>query len=59
VIKTVNCERTLTSVAELDENGRIEELGRMISGADGITAESMEYGSSLLNAASALKTKQN
>jgi len=59
VIKTVNRERTLTSVAELDENGRIEELGRMISGADGITAESMEYGSSLLNAASALKTKKN
>ena len=58
VRKKVIQDRTHTSVVELDSKGRIEEVGRMISGADGITTETMEYGSSLLNAASAMKSKQ-
>ena len=55
VKKEVAGNRTLTSVNELDSSGRIGEVGRMISGADGMTERSNEYASSLLSAASALK----
>ena len=55
VRKTVSEGRTNTSVSELDQAGRTEEVGRMISGADGITDDTNAYASSLLNAAEAMK----
>ena len=55
VQKSVNDERTVTEVNELDNTGRRSELSRMISGADGITAESDAYASNLLRAADELK----
>ena len=51
VRKTVSDGRTSTSVEELDRTGRTHEVSRMISGADGITAQSDAYASSLLRAA--------
>ena len=55
VQKAVEGKRTLTSVAELDREGRIAEVGRMISGADGITEEANAYAERLLNAADSMK----
>ena len=55
VRKAVSGERTITSVQHLDEKGRIGEVGRMISGADGITDDSADYASKMLFAASELK----
>ena len=48
-------ERTVTSVRELDENGRIGEIARMISGAEGITEDASAYARKMLQAAE--KTK--
>ena len=56
VQKQVSEQRTLTSVTELDHTGRTEEVSRMISGADGITAEAIGYGERLLKAAEAMKS---
>ena len=55
VRKGVNEGRTHTSVAELDGSGRKEEVARMISGADGITQESLRYAEGLLQAANERK----
>ncbi len=57
VHKAVYNGRTSTSVTELDENGRIGEVSRMISGADGITAESDSYALRMIKAADELKEK--
>ena len=51
VTKEVRGERTNTTVTELDEDGRIKEVSRMISGADGVTAESDAYAARMLQAA--------
>ena len=58
VQKAVSGERTSTSVAELDGNGRKAELARMISGADGITEETILYASGMLKAAEELKNRR-
>ena len=55
VSKSVSEGRTNTSVFELEKNGRTEELGRMISGADGITPETRSYAEKLLQAAEIVK----
>ncbi len=57
VSKSVAEGRTVTRVAELDRDGRICEISRMISGADGITPETKTYASSLLQAADEMKSK--
>ena len=51
VRKDVAEGRTNTSVDELDAEGRTDEIGRMISGADGITGESRKYAAQMLRAA--------
>ncbi len=58
VSKSVTEGRTVTRVTELERNGRTSEISRMISGADGITADTISYASSLLQAAEEMKTKQ-
>ena len=58
VRKSVTEGRTITSVTELDKQGRTGELSRMISGADGVTQESDAYAASLLQAAADLKQKR-
>ena len=56
VRKAVTGERTNTFVAELDEEGRKEEVARMISGADGITDDTLQYASGMLKAASEIRS---
>ena len=51
VSKDVSAERTHTSVKELNRAERIQEVGRMISGADGITPESTAHAQGMLSAA--------
>lgn len=58
VSKSVKDGRTMTSVSELDGDGRACEISRMISGADGITAETKNYAKSLLQAAEEMKMKR-
>ena len=58
VSKSVSDGRTQTYVKELDRTGRTGEISRMISGADGVTAESETYAASLLQAADEMKKKQ-
>ena len=55
VQKTVSGNRTHTSVTELGRKDRIAEVGRMISGADGITVESNAYAERLISAADSIK----
>ena len=55
VRKAVTGERTNTFVSELDDEGRKEEVARMISGADGITKESTNYASGMLKSADEMK----
>ena len=50
VHKDVVGQRTVTSVQELDRSGRIEEVARMISGAQGITAEAVGYAEKMISA---------
>ena len=57
VKKTITEGRTVTSVSALDNRQRTEEIGRMISGADGITEESNQYAAGMLKAAENLKKK--
>ena len=57
VSKSVAEGRTMTRVTELDRDGRICEISRMISGADGITPETKTYAFSLLQAADEMKSK--
>ena len=58
VSKSVTDGRTVTTVTELDRSGRTCEVSRMISGADGVTAETEAYASSLLQAADELKNRR-
>ena len=58
VSKSVTDGRTVTTVTELDRSGRTGEISRMISGADGVTAETEAYASSLLQAADELKNRR-
>jgi len=51
-------ERTVTSVQELDSAGRVAEVARMISGAEGITEDASSYAEKMLRAAEKQKTKQ-
>ena len=44
-------ERTVTDVSELTQEGRISEIARMISGAEGISREATEYARQMLKAA--------
>ncbi len=48
VSKAVVDGRTLTSVRELDRQERISEVARMISGAEGISADAITYAGSLI-----------
>ena len=57
VSKGVDGERTFTTVSELSPVERREEIARMISGADGISPESVQYAEQLLKAAAAGKTR--
>lgn len=58
VRKRVEDGRTHTSVTELDEEGRIGEVGRMISGAGGMTEESRNYASGMILAAQKQKKER-
>ncbi len=51
VSKGVEGERTFTTVLHLTPEERREEIARMISGADGISPESLTYADRLLSAA--------
>ena len=51
VSKGVVNGRTETSVTELDREGRIQEIARIISGADGISPDAVTYAEQLLAAA--------
>ena len=50
VHKEVTGERTVTQVQELDAQGRIREIARMISGAEGITPDAAVYAKKMLDA---------
>ena len=56
--KSFNGERTVTKVNVLDEQGRVEELSRMLSGAEGQTKSAVEHAAALLSEASAYKKKK-
>ena len=58
VRKAVTGQRTNTFVSELDCNGRIQEVARMVSGADGISDESLSYATGMLNSAEELKSRK-
>ena len=58
VRKSVEGNRTHTSVTELSREDRIAEVGRMISGADGITEESKAYAERLIIAAESIKRER-
>lgn len=51
VSKGVVSGRTETSVTELEREGRIQEIARIISGADGISRDTVTYAEQLLAAA--------
>ena len=51
----MNDGRTNTYIIALDEKGRMDEVGRMVSGADGITEDSTAYASRMLSSAEELK----
>ena len=51
VSKAEDGGRTHTSVSELNEGGRIREIGRMISGADGISMDAEQYAARMISAA--------
>ena len=51
VSKRASGNRTVTDVAELSAEGRISEIARMISGAEGISREASEYAGQMLKAA--------
>ena len=50
VSKAVQGQRTNTSVLHLDDRGRIDEVGRMISGADGMNKDCFEYAARMIRA---------
>ena len=49
--KSFNGTRTVTAVQELDEDGRINELSRMLSGADGQSQSAVDHARSMLGQA--------
>ena len=55
--KDVVDDRTFTTVQELDGEGRILEVARMISGAEGVTEETEKYARNLLTAAEKAREK--
>lgn len=55
IYKTQAGERTLTKVSRLDMEGRVEELARMLGGAE-VTAATREHAREMLSLASKLKT---
>ena len=57
VSKKVENGRTVTGVSELDYDGRVAEIARMISGADGITDDARQYAGRMLGAAEKKKGK--
>lgn len=57
VFKDVKEQRTYTEVYELEKEQRINEVARMISGADGVSNEAKQYAAQLLSASSVIKTK--
>ncbi len=50
-------ERTVTNVTELNAEGRVEELSRMLSGAEGQTRSAMDHAKTMLDAAGVYKAK--
>lgn len=48
VEKNTHDGRTTTKVSELDKDGRIRDIARLISGSGGISKESLEYASSMI-----------
>lgn len=58
VEKTVQGERTGSGVRRLDDQGRVEELARLLSGADDIKG-GWQYAQSMLEAAQRLVTELN
>ena len=58
VRKAVTGPRTNTFVSELDDNGRIQEIARMVSGADGISDVSISFATGMLNSAEELKRRK-
>lgn len=54
--KEVEHDRTFTSLAEIDKKARIEEVSRMMSGAE-ITELTLQHATELLNMASERKSK--
>ena len=50
-------QRTVTGVTELDASGRVEELSRMLSGAEGQTKSAVEHAETMLAAAEAYKKR--
>lgn len=55
VSKGMAGERTITKVSELGPDERSREIARMISGADGISDESVRYASGMLTSADRIK----
>ncbi len=56
--KRFNGERTVTEVQELDDDGRAEEISRMLGGAEGQTASAVGHARALLSEAVAYKRKK-
>ncbi len=57
--KNFNGERTVTSVTELDDTGRVEELSRMLGGAEGQTLSAVSHAAALLEEARSYKLKNH
>ena len=55
--KSFNGERTVTNVSVLDAQGRVEEISRMLSGAEGQTSSAVGHASALLSEAASYKAK--
>ena len=51
VRKQTDGERTRTFVTELDRKGRIAEIGRMISGANGLDPQAESYAENMIASA--------
>ncbi len=56
--KSFNGERTVTNVSVLDAQGRVEEISRMLSGAEGQTRSALDHAAALLEEAAAYKKRK-
>ena len=56
--KQFNGERTVTHLTELDHEGRVAELSRMLGGAEGQTRSAVDHAKSLLKEASDYKVSK-